>query len=67
MDSPQPLSSFVARRITVGRVQPGANYFYMPYYAVPHELPTIEKIAQDLTPSFRVSSSGTGSIARAAK
>jgi hypothetical protein len=48
VDSLQLLPSFVVRRLTVGRVQPGANYFYPSYFAVPYELPTVEKIAKDL-------------------
>ena len=50
MNSTERLSDFVARRITVGRVQPGAGYryFFAPYYLPPQSLPTKEELAHSL-------------------
>ncbi len=48
MSSPEQLSDFVARRISVGRVQPGALYFYTPFYLVRQPLPTREELARSL-------------------
>ncbi|MHB8394334.1 MAG: hypothetical protein ACYDC5_07510 [Candidatus Dormibacteria bacterium] len=48
MNSPEQLSDFVAKRIGVGRVQPGALYFYTPFYLVRQPLPTREQLAQSL-------------------
>lgn len=48
MNSPEQLSDFVAKGIGVGRVQPGAIYFYTPFYLVRQALPTKEELAQSL-------------------
>ncbi len=50
MNSTERLSDFVARRVEVGRVKPGASYHYLyaPYYLPPQSLPTTEELARNL-------------------
>jgi len=50
VNSTERLSDFVARHVTIGRVQPGASYHYLyaPYYLAPQSLPTKEELAQSL-------------------
>jgi hypothetical protein len=46
MKSPKEVSSFVARRVLVGRVRPNAYYYYYAQYeAIPYRLPTREQLA----------------------
>jgi hypothetical protein len=65
MASQQQIANFIARRINVGRVQPGQNYwfaaFYTPaYYGPP--LPTAQQIAGQLVKDAEFTALGLGGL-----
>jgi hypothetical protein len=64
MPTQDQLADFIRRRISVARVQPGAEYFYVARYRRPFQLaplPTVEQVAGELVrdTEFRALQLGT--------
>jgi hypothetical protein len=64
MPTQDQLADFIRRRISVGRVRPDADYFYVARYRMPFQaapLPAFERVAAELVrdPEFRTLQLGT--------
>lgn len=64
MTTQEQIADFIRRRISVGRVQPGSDYRYVPWHPMPYRgdtLPAFEHIAAELArdTEFRALQLGT--------